>query len=156
MTLDRDLTRYEIEVAETLTARRDSALRLRDALEFDVAGFEDGITAVREGRALDILEATYAGEIRQRMSDALLDFEAARHRFRLAMVALAMDDGRSARQIGDAFKFSRQLASRYLKEARATWPELRGTVGDAYEDAGPGADPSEGEAGEADGSPPAT
>ena len=30
----------------------------------------------------------------------------------------------TARQIGEAFAFSRQLASRYLKEARAKWPDL--------------------------------
>ena len=52
------------------------------------------------------------------------EFESARHRFRLAMVAVSLDDGMNAAQIGQAFAFSRQLASRYLKEARERWPEL--------------------------------
>jgi hypothetical protein len=56
------------------------------------------------------------------MSDAIAGFETARHRFRLALIAVAVDNGMSASRIGDAFAFSRQLASRYLKEAQEKWP----------------------------------
>ena len=38
--------------------------------------------------------------------------------------AVAIDNGMTAGQVGEAFGFSRQLASRYLKEARAKWPAL--------------------------------
>jgi len=130
MTLDRELTPYEVEVRAAMTARRDAALRLRDALDHDVTGFADGLALIESGRCRDILAPPSAGAIRQGMSDAINDFEAARHRFRLALVAVAADNGLSARQIGDAFAFSRQLASRYLKEAHARWPELEAHADD--------------------------
>ena len=64
------------------------------------------------------------GTARQCVSDGVAGFESARHRLRLALVAVALDNGMSAVRIGEAFGFSRQLASRYLKEARVNWPEL--------------------------------
>jgi len=124
MDLDRQLTQYEVEVGEAMGARRDAALRLRDAIANDVTGYDDGMAVVRAGKTMEILVPPAAGQIRQTMSDAIAEFEAARHRFRLALVAVAVDNGLTARQIGDAFAFSRQLASRYLKEARERWPEL--------------------------------
>jgi hypothetical protein len=124
MSLDTQLTPYEQEVGAAMTARRDAALRLRRALDHDLEGYDMGMEAVRMGRSMQILVTNSAGRVRQDMSDAVNEFEAARHRFRLALVAVALDNGLSARQIGDAFTFSRQLASRYLKEARAKWPAL--------------------------------
>ena len=124
MTLDRELTPYEVEVGEAMTARRDAALLLRDILDADVALYDAGRAAVDDGRAMEILIPPAAGKVRQAVSDAISEFEAARHRFRLALVALAVDNGMTARQIGEAFAFSRQLAGRYLKEARARWPDL--------------------------------
>jgi hypothetical protein len=56
------------------------------------------------------------------------EVESARHRFRLALVAVALDNGMTAGQIGEAFAFSRQLASRCLKEARVKWPDLQRTT----------------------------
>jgi hypothetical protein len=124
MTSDRELTTYEVEVATAMTARRDAVLRLMAVLEHDVAGYEGGMLGIREGRALEILVPPAAGIARQEVSDVVNDFEAARHRYRLALVALAVENGMTARQIGDSFAFSRQLASRYLKEAKARWPAL--------------------------------
>ena len=128
MALDRDLTQYEIEVGEAMTVRRDAARRLWDLLAEDMRGYGDGMVAVREGRAMDIFAPRSAGEVRQRMSDAVNEFEATRHGFRLAMVAMAVDNGRTIRQIAETFMFSRQLASRYLKEARTRWPDLQPTA----------------------------
>ena len=130
MTLDRELTPYEVEVGDAMTARRDTGLRLRDVIAAVVTGYDEGMAIVRGGKTMDILIPPSAGQIRQAMSDAVAEFEAARHRFRLALVAVAMDHGLTARQIGDAFGFSRQLASRYLKEARENWPDLEHQVAD--------------------------
>ena len=121
---DRELTPYELEVADAMTARRDAAVRLRDVLTDDVAQYEGGMAGVRNGLAMEILVPAVGGTIRQHVSEAMAEFEAARHRFRLALVSVAVDNGMTARQIGEAFAFSRQLASRYLKEARAKWPDL--------------------------------
>jgi hypothetical protein len=140
MTLDRELTPFEAEVGRTMTERRDAALRLTAVLAHDVADYESGMATVRAGRALDILQSSAAGQVRQGVSDAIAEFEGARHRFRLALIAVAVDNGMTARQIGDAFTFSRQLASRYLKEAREKWPDLEHHEDDMDLD-GDGTDP---------------
>ena len=100
-------------------------------LELDVVGYDAGLALIEVGRAMEILDPPAAGAIRQGMSDSVNEFEGARHRFRLALVAVAADNGLSARQIGDAFSFSRQLASRYLNEAYQKWPELEAHEEDA-------------------------
>lgn len=124
MTLPRELNQYEIEVGEALAARRDTAERLVAVLTVDLSRFDEVMTAIDSGRAMDILGPAGVGQVRQAVSDAIVEFESARHRFRLALVALAVDNGMNARRIAEAFAFSRQLASRYLKEARLKWPEL--------------------------------
>lgn len=123
----RELTLYELEVAEAMTARRDAAVHLQTVLADDVAQYDGGMAAIRAGLAKDILVPTVGGTIRRSVSDAINELEAARHRFRLALVAVAVENGMTAGQIGEAFGFSRQLASRYLKEARGRWPALLAT-----------------------------
>jgi hypothetical protein len=123
----RELTVYELEVAEAMTVRRDAAVHLQTVLADDVAQYDGGMAAIRAGLAKDILVPTVGGTIRRSVSDAINELEAARHRFRLALVAVAVENGMTAGQIGEAFGFSRQLASRYLKEARGRWPALLAT-----------------------------
>jgi hypothetical protein len=131
----RNLTTYEREVAGAMTARRDAVIRLQQILADDVAQFEVGMDCIQAGLVMDLMVPHVSGTARRTMSDVVSDFESTRHRFRLALVAVAIDNGMSAAQIGQAFAFSRQLASRYLKEARDKWPELaeqfpaRATVG---------------------------
>jgi hypothetical protein len=122
--LRHQLSTYEVEVCDAMTARRDAGLRLQQILADDVAGYEGGIATVQAGLVMQILAPAIGGTVRQNVNDGVAGFEAARHRFRLALVAVALDNGMSAVQIGEAFGFSRQLASRYLKEARVKWPEL--------------------------------
>ncbi len=124
----RDLTVYELEVAEAMTARRDAAVNLQTVLADDIAQYDGGMAAVRAGLAKDILVPAVGGTIRRSVSDSMNELEAARHRFRLALVAVAIDNGMTAGQVGEAFGFSRQLASRYLKEARSKWPALAGSL----------------------------
>jgi hypothetical protein len=122
---ERRLTDYEAEVLEALTERRDTGLALRDAIDRDVANYDAMLDAVAAGGAMKLLVPPTAGEIRQELSDRITAYEAARHRFRLAAVALAVDNGMTAREIGDVFAFSPQLAGRYLSEARIRWPDLQ-------------------------------
>ncbi len=121
----RELTVYEIEVCDAMTARRDAAVHLQQVLIDDVASYEGGMQVVKGGGAMDYLDPAVGGNLRQGVSDAMTAFEATRHRFRVALVAVAVDNGMTGAQIGEAFAFSRQLASRYLKEAGTRWPELR-------------------------------
>ena len=120
----RELSAYETAVCDAMTARRDAAIHLRQVLADDVAQYECGMASVRDGAAVEFMVPCVAGAARRNVSQVMSEFESARHRFRLAMVAVALDNGMTAAQIGQAFAFSRQLASRYLKEAREQWPEL--------------------------------
>ncbi len=121
----RTLTVYELAVADALTARRDAGVRLATVLADDLAAYDGAMTGVLMGRAVDYLDPEVGGAARRTVSDAMAAFEAARHRLRLALVAVAVSNGYSTAQIGEAFAFSRQLASRYVIEAREEWPELR-------------------------------
>jgi len=121
----RELTVYETEVLDALVDRRDAAVRLQRVLADDIAQFDDGAACVREGRAVRLLDETIGGTARRNVTDAVAEFECARHRFRLALVAVGVDNGMSGAEIGQALSFSRQLASRYLKEARVKWPRLQ-------------------------------
>jgi hypothetical protein len=118
------LTVYEIEVCDAMTARRDAAVSLQLMLADDVSLYDDSMDGVRAGLVLDMLVPAIGGTFRRSLSEVMSEFESTRHRFRLALTAVALDNGMSAVQIGQAFAFSRQLASRYLKEARQKWPEL--------------------------------
>jgi len=120
----RELSAYEVALCEAMTARRDAAIHLRQVLADDVAQYECGMAGVRAGLAVDMLVPGVGGAARRNVTAVMNEFESARHRFRLALVAVAVDHGMTAAQIGQAFAFSRQLASRYLKEARELWPEL--------------------------------
>ena len=119
-----ELSPYETEAVDAMTARRDAAVHLQAVLADDIEQYDGGVAAIRAGYARYMLDSSVGGNIRQSVSEAMGELEAARHRFRLALVAVALDNGMTAGQIGAAFAFSRQLASRYLKEARQKWPEL--------------------------------
>jgi hypothetical protein len=53
------------------------------------------------------------------MNDALNAVELVRHEMRLKIFQIGLDEGMTIGDLGRAFGFSRQLASRIAKEARA-------------------------------------
>jgi hypothetical protein len=59
-----------------------------------------------------------APKIRSELTEALQDFEEARHQVRLAMFALSLEVGSSISETGRSLGISRQLASRLADEAR--------------------------------------
>ena len=120
-----DLSVYEQELLDALVDRRDAAVRLRKVLEDDIDQFDDAAAGIRAGCAVDLLDDTVGGAARRTVTDAVAEFESARHRFRVALVAVGVDGGLTGADIGAALRVSRQLASRSLKEARAEWPELQ-------------------------------
>jgi hypothetical protein len=54
---------------------------------------------------------------RRQVTEAIEEFEAARHRLRLALFAVGKEEGASISEIGRALGVSRQLASRLAAEA---------------------------------------
>ena len=78
-------------------------------------------TLVEQGAHLVTALQNFGGpERRSEVTDALGELEAARHRVRLAMFALAKEQGSSASDLARALGISRQLASRLATEAEET------------------------------------
>jgi hypothetical protein len=63
------------------------------------------------------LESLGGPETRRQMTEALEQFETARHRVRLSMFALAEEQGMSISEVARGLGISRQLASRLAAEA---------------------------------------
>jgi hypothetical protein len=92
---------------------------LRQATRATEAGIRRALKRANAG--VDVFESLGALDpagARHSMNDALKVLEQARHEMRLAMFALALDQGMSIGELGRIFGFSRQLAARYAKEAR--------------------------------------
>ena len=64
------------------------------------------------------LEAIQPAEVRALANESLNAVERARHSVRLSIFALGIEQGLSIGELGRAWGFSRQLATRYAKEVR--------------------------------------
>ena len=77
----------------------------------------------------DILHSVEAGTARSELNSALEDLERVRHCSRLSMIAAEMEEGSSISDVGRHWGFSRQMAQRYVKEARTgSWTVSHGMV----------------------------
>jgi len=68
---------------------------------------------------IEALERAGAPRMRPELTDALDQFAGSRHQARLALLALAVDEGASMTDAGRAFSLSRQLVSRTIAERGA-------------------------------------
>jgi hypothetical protein len=66
----------------------------------------------------DALSAVPTAELRQSLTRAMADLEAARHNVRRMTFAVGLDEGMTIGELSRLWGFSRQLAARYAKEAR--------------------------------------
>ena len=66
----------------------------------------------------DILQSVDAGDARSGLNTALENLERVRHRSRLSVIAAEIEEGSSISDVGRYWGFSRQMAQRYVKEAR--------------------------------------
>jgi hypothetical protein len=63
-----------------------------------------------------VLPAIHADSWRSAITDAIRGFEAARHRVRLLLVAIEIEEGLSIGEVAKSWGVSRQLASRWVQE----------------------------------------
>jgi hypothetical protein len=96
-------------LAELRTTTRTAESDVRRALKMAQKG-SDLATAV--------VACNPAGT-RQAMNDALNTVEVVRHQMRLKIFQIGLEEGMTIGELGRAFGFSRQLASRIAKEARS-------------------------------------
>jgi hypothetical protein len=64
-----------------------------------------------------VLPEIHADTWRSAVTDAIRGFEAARHRVRLLLVAIEVEEGRSIGEVAKSWGVSRQLASRWVQES---------------------------------------
>jgi len=95
------------ELVDILTRYKKANMALIDLLK-------DG------GEIVDALDGLGGPMRRRELTEALDAFEAARHAIRVAMFALAGEQGSTLSELGRKLGISRQLASRLAAEAAAT------------------------------------
>jgi len=110
--------------AKKLLVRRireliESAALLRGALqryEKTMAGIADRLEGGEA--AVTAAKGTQIPSERRRVTEAIEEFEAARHELRLALIGAGTAEGASLSEIGQVLGISRQLASRLAGEVR--------------------------------------
>jgi DNA-directed RNA polymerase specialized sigma24 family protein len=85
----------------------------------DTEHLRSGITIARSTRD------TKSAERSRDLTRILSEFEQSRREIRAAVVAAALDEGMTISEIADIFGVSRQLANRFVKEARALTDQPR-------------------------------
>jgi hypothetical protein len=118
------------EMAETMAGNDERMLRctdrLIDAMEHLRLALEKREGALRAARARydsgnsfsASLRAAKIAEERDELNDALFQLEQRRRESRLAVFRSALDHGVSINELARMWGFSRQMASRYAKDAR--------------------------------------
>jgi len=105
------------EIPEQLRELTESAKNLRRALlRYGRANVVLAELIAGGIPATEALERVRASQLRPELTDALDAFSGARHKARLALLALAVEEGASMAEAGRAFSVSRQLASRLIAE----------------------------------------
>jgi hypothetical protein len=99
------------ELVESSARLRGCLQRYERAMTRISKNLERGELAVRASTGTDIPAQ------RRQVTEAIEEFEAARHQLRLALFALGMEEGASMSEIGRVLGISRQLASRLAGEA---------------------------------------
>jgi len=79
----------------------------------DIERLRNGITLARS------CEDTRSAERSRSLTRILSEFEQSRREIRAAVVAAALQEGMTISEIADIFGVSRQLANRFVKDARA-------------------------------------
>jgi hypothetical protein len=105
------LIRRHYEVIESSSQLRTQLLDFEKAMLKIANRLEGGEPAVSAGHGIG------APGHRQRVTEALSQFEGSRHQLRLALFALALEEGASMAEVGRVLGISRQLASRIAAEA---------------------------------------
>jgi hypothetical protein len=102
----------------------EAARTLRAELRLIEAKYRRTRLSLEKGDSCpDVFSASGGGISRKRITDALESYEQQQHRTRTAIVAVALAEGMSVSGIGRAWGFSRQLASRYAREAADVVPK---------------------------------
>jgi len=113
--MSRKRDRYEQslgDLVDSIDDLREVLLRYKRATTRLIASVARGEPAIAG------LESVGASTLRPELSEALDGLDAARHKARVDLFAVAMEDGDTIANVGRSLSFSRQLASRIAAENR--------------------------------------
>jgi hypothetical protein len=110
---------YQPRTIQLIEDLLESLVELRKSTRATEATVRRGLKLVVSGADVaTALRAVSPADTRQSINDALKAVEEARHRMRLHIFEIGIQEGLSIGELGRMFGFSRQLAARYAKEAR--------------------------------------
>lgn len=97
----------------------EATRQLRDSLRLSETIYRRTLKGLQRRSAITAaIRANRAGAARQELTAAFKEFEKQRHQTRLAIIAAQLAEGASIGEIGRSWEFSRQLASKYAREAK--------------------------------------
>jgi hypothetical protein len=106
-----NLARSIAELVESSAILRDQLEQYETTMAAIGRRVADGIPAVEAARGTEIPAE------RRRVTEAIQEFEAARHQLRLVLFAVGREEGASISEVGRVLGISRQLASRLAGES---------------------------------------
>jgi hypothetical protein len=107
----RDAARRDIELMI------EAAAKLRDDIQHHVEINRVVLDALDQVGGLGAaLERVQAGRWRLTLTDSLARYELLRHRARLSLVAVGIEEGMTTSDVAEQWRISRQLAARYLRD----------------------------------------
>jgi hypothetical protein len=108
---------------EDIAAYTEAAERLIDRLQSQVAWNREAAQQIRNGVTLaESARASGSADRSRGLTRTLDEFEQSRRRIRASTSAVALAEGLSITEIAEIFGVSRQLANRFVKEARSLPP----------------------------------
>ena len=105
------LLRRLADLLESSALLREQLVHYERETKKMIKRIESGERAVLAGVGTDV------ASLRRQVTESMQQFEAARHRLRLAFMALAREEGDSISEVARVLGVSRQLASRLAGEA---------------------------------------
>jgi len=110
-----DLRRQTLVLIDATDYLRDALFGYRRACEKLLKAGEHGR---RASSTVEMLELQKFAETREQVTSAIEEFEAARHKVRLGLVAVAQEEGSNLSDVARTLGVSRQLTSRLAIEAK--------------------------------------
>ena len=111
---------YRPDTVKSVEVLLEALAELRQTTRATEAVARRALKRAQAGTDLaESLAAACPAQTRMAMNDALKAVEAARHEIRLDVFSEGLRLGMTIGELGRSYGFSRQLAARYAKEARA-------------------------------------
>jgi hypothetical protein len=108
------------ELIQALLEGQEANRELRRTLQWGERQLVKLHREFERGKSLvDVLDRVDVGDVRERVSDAVEEFEATRHAVKVATFALAQEEGVSIGELSRKWQISRQRGSQYAHEANA-------------------------------------